>query len=73
MSQLAQPYLDDLSRIEAHILLSELNVTRQQARLDNLERTGNDGSLSRSLLKNFKNSLELLYAHRAHALRQLKH
>jgi hypothetical protein len=62
-----------LSRIDAHILQSELIVTSQQARVDSLERAGNNGALSRSLLMNFKASLELQYAYRARALRQSTH
>jgi hypothetical protein len=73
MTQLSQQDLAELSRIDAHILQLELIVTRQQARIENLERAGDDGSLSRSLLKNFKASLELQYAYRARALRWLSH
>jgi hypothetical protein len=74
MSQIASTReLAELSRIDAHILQSELVVTRQQARVDDLERAGNDSSLSRSVLKNFKSSLALQYAYRARALRQLPH
>jgi hypothetical protein len=73
MSQIPEQDLADLARIDAHILQSELIVTRQQARVNSLERVGNDRSLSSSLLKNFRTSLELQYAYRARALRQLKH
>jgi len=65
--------LAELSRIEAHILQSELAVTRQQVRIDSLERAGNDSSLSRSVLKNFRTALGLQYAYRARAQRQLRH
>ena len=37
MSHIDQQALADLSRIDAHILQSELIVTRQQKRVDNLE------------------------------------
>jgi hypothetical protein len=70
MSQISNQEQAELSRIDAHILQSELIVTRQQARVDRLERAGNDSSLSRSVLKNFRTSLDLQYTHRAHALRQ---
>jgi hypothetical protein len=74
MSQISRAQdLAELSRIDADILQSELAVTRQQARVDGLERAGNDSSLSRSVLKNFKSSLALQYAYRARALRQLPH
>jgi hypothetical protein len=73
MSHIDQQALADLSRIDAHILQSELIVTRQQARVDNLDRTGNDSSLSRSVLRNFQNCLQLQYAYRNRALRQLRH
>jgi hypothetical protein len=73
MSHIAHQELADLSRIEAHILQSELIVTRQQARVDNLERAGNDSSLSRSVLRNFQACLQLQYAYRNRALRQLRH
>ena len=53
MSQIPLQDQADLARIDAHILQSELIVTRQQARVNSLERVGNDRSLSRSLLKNF--------------------
>jgi hypothetical protein len=70
LSQIARMQdLAELSRIDADILQSELAITRQQARVDDLKRAGNDGSLSRSLLKNFKFSLELQYAYRASVLR----
>lgn len=73
MSQIIQHDLAELLRIDAHILQFELNVTRQQARVDSLERAGNDSLLSKSVLKNFTISLELQYLHRARALRQLRH
>jgi hypothetical protein len=73
MSQLSQQDLAELSRIDADILQSELIVTGQQARVDGLERAGNDGSLSRSLLKNCRTLLELQYTYRARALRHLRH
>jgi hypothetical protein len=73
MFQATQHDLYELSRIDAHILQSELIITNQQARVDSLERAGNNSALSRSLLKNFKASLELQYAYRARALRQSTH
>ena len=73
MFQATQQDLADLARIDAHILQSELNVTRQQALVDRLDRVGDDSLLSRSILKNFKTSLDLQYEHRAHALRQSGH
>jgi hypothetical protein len=73
MSQMSQQDLSNLSRIDAHIFQSELIVTKQQARVQSLERTGNDSSLSRSVLRNFQISLELQYAYRNRALRQLRH
>jgi hypothetical protein len=60
MSQMTLHDLSELSRIDAHILQPELIAASQKARVDNLERAGNDSALSRSLLKNFKASLELL-------------
>jgi hypothetical protein len=68
----AQHDLAELCRIDADILQSELIVTRQRARVESLERAGNNSALSRSLLKNFKASLELQYAYRS-ALRQSTH
>jgi hypothetical protein len=68
----AQHDLTELCRIDADILQSELIVTRQRARVESLERAGNNSALSRSLLKNFKASLELQYAYRS-ALRQSTH
>jgi hypothetical protein len=62
-----------LLRIDARIFQSELIVTRQRARVDNLERAGHDSSLSRSVLRNFQTCLQLQYAHRNRALRQLRH
>jgi len=73
MSETSLQDRPELLRIDAHILQSELMVTRQQARVDRLERTGNESSLSRSLLQNFKIALQLQYAHRDHVLRQLRH
>lgn len=70
MSQMSRQELAELSRIEACILQSELIITKQQARVDSLEAAGNDSLLSQSILKNFKTSLDLQYAHRARALRQ---
>jgi hypothetical protein len=72
MSRVSHQDRTELARVEAHILQSELIVTRQQARVDSLERAGNDGSLSRLLLKNFKTALEIQYAYRNRALRQLR-
>ena len=72
MSQMTQQEAAELSRIDARILQSELNVTRQQARVDTLERAGNNSPLSRSVLKNFRASLALQYSYRARALRQLR-
>jgi len=51
---ITQQDLADLSRIDAHILQSELIVTRQQKLVDNLERAGNDSSLSRSVLRELR-------------------
>jgi hypothetical protein len=73
MSQATQQDLAYLTRIDAHILQSELAVTRQQVRVNGLERAGSDSSLSTSVLKNFKTALELQYAYRARALRQLRY
>jgi hypothetical protein len=73
MSQATQQDLADLACIDAHIFQSEQAVTRQEARVDGLERAGSDSSLSTSVLKNFKTALELQYAYRARALRELRH
>ena len=72
MSQASQQNLAHLERIDAHISRSEQAVTKQQARVDGLESAGNDSSLSRSVLKNFKTCLELQYSHRASARRELR-
>jgi hypothetical protein len=72
MSRISHQAQAELARVDAHIFQSELIVTRQQARVDSLERAGNDGSLSRLLLKNFKTVLEIQYAYRNRALRQLR-
>jgi adenylosuccinate lyase len=73
MSHITHQDLTDLSRIDARIFQSELIVTAQQARVDSLERTGNDSSLSRSVLRSFQTCLHLQYAHRKRVLHQLRH
>jgi hypothetical protein len=68
-----QQDLAELSGIDGRILQSELIVTRQRARVENLERAGKDSSLSKSVLRNFINVLAFQYAHRGRVLRQLRY
>jgi hypothetical protein len=62
--------LEDLAKVEGHIVSSEINVSAQRNRVEG-NRTGS-AVLSLSLLRTFEATLRVHYDHRDRILRELK-
>lgn len=63
---------DQLCSVEARIVQSELNLTRQRIRVASMEQGGADAVVSRSLLDNIGRALKFRYRYRQTILRAIK-
>jgi hypothetical protein len=63
--------IDDLARIEGHIVSSEMNVTNQRARVEGQRQSGSRSALSQSVLATIETTLQLHRDNRDRILRDL--